>query len=147
MRPWGAGRLAPYPTAIRRPHATVAIDPTSRAATSRDRQLVHLGVGLASPGHATASKRPSEQCEDAQSGAPSMCINSVKQCVPSYAGDHRAIGREAVMSSEEDHVHDRRTAPGCRHLGRDRPYRVGRAHRRQQLAATVRQLPLSCRWH
>lgn len=44
-RPWGAGRLAPYPAAIRRPHATVVIDPTTQLGVFRDRagQVVEMG--------------------------------------------------------------------------------------------------------
>jgi putative ATP-grasp target RiPP len=44
-RPWGAGRLAPYPTATRRPHATVTIDPTTQLGVFRDRtgQVVEMG--------------------------------------------------------------------------------------------------------
>ncbi|MFY4720103.1 putative ATP-grasp-modified RiPP [Streptomyces sp. LaBMicrA B280] len=55
-RPWGASRLAPYPTAIRRPHATVAIDPTTQLGVFRDRvgQVVDMGKHGTSSGTETS---------------------------------------------------------------------------------------------
>jgi putative ATP-grasp target RiPP len=36
-RPWGAGRLAPYPATVHRPHVTVSIDPLTQIGEFRDR--------------------------------------------------------------------------------------------------------------
>jgi putative ATP-grasp target RiPP len=44
-RPWGIGRLAPYPTTARLPFTTVTIDPTTQTGVFYDRsgQVVEMG--------------------------------------------------------------------------------------------------------
>ncbi|WP_284581206.1 putative ATP-grasp-modified RiPP [Streptomyces sp. 2P-4] len=37
VRPWGASRLAPYPTTIPRPHASVSVAPETQLAVFLDR--------------------------------------------------------------------------------------------------------------
>ncbi|MEU7012648.1 putative ATP-grasp-modified RiPP [Streptomyces sp. 2RAF24] len=65
-RPWGAGRLAPYPTVTRRPHATVAIDPTTQLGVFRDRagQVVEMGKHGTSSGTETSTTTNSDSRND-----------------------------------------------------------------------------------
>ncbi|MFI8512218.1 putative ATP-grasp-modified RiPP [Streptomyces sp. NPDC085460] len=64
--PWGAGRLAPYPTVTRRPHATVAIDPTTQLGVFRDRvgQVVEMGKHGTSSGTETSTTTNSDSRND-----------------------------------------------------------------------------------
>lgn len=45
VRPWGVGRLAPYPTTTRRPFVSVRLDPQSQLGvyTDRDGRPVEMG--------------------------------------------------------------------------------------------------------
>ncbi|MFI9241491.1 putative ATP-grasp-modified RiPP [Streptomyces sp. NPDC053086] len=65
-RPWGVGRLAPYPTTIRRPHATVAIDATTQLGVFRDRagQVVEMGKHGTSSGTETSTTTNSDSKND-----------------------------------------------------------------------------------
>ncbi|WP_370423921.1 putative ATP-grasp-modified RiPP [Streptomyces sp. QH1-20] len=65
-RPWGADRLAPYPTTIRRPHATVAIDPVTQTGVYRDRlgQVLEMGKHGTSSGTETKTTTNSDSAPD-----------------------------------------------------------------------------------
>lgn len=65
-RPWGAGRLAPYPTTVRRPHATVTIDPSTQTGVYRDRlgQVVEMGKHGTSSGTETSTNTNSDSAPD-----------------------------------------------------------------------------------
>ncbi|WP_411113218.1 putative ATP-grasp-modified RiPP [Streptomyces sp. 029-5] len=65
-RPWGAGRLAPYPTAVRRPHATVIIDPATQVGVFRDRsgRVVEMGKHGTSSGTETSTTTNSDSQND-----------------------------------------------------------------------------------
>ncbi|MCX4394371.1 putative ATP-grasp-modified RiPP [Streptomyces sp. NBC_00264] len=65
-RPWGASRLAPYPTTIRRPHATVTVDPATQLGVFRDRagQVVEMGKH----GTSSATETSTSTSSDGQSG-------------------------------------------------------------------------------
>ncbi|TVL90050.1 putative ATP-grasp-modified RiPP [Streptomyces sp. SAJ15] len=54
-RPWGASRLAPYPTTVCRPHATVEVDPDTQLGVFRDRggQVIEMGKHGTSAGTET----------------------------------------------------------------------------------------------
>ncbi|WP_436786237.1 putative ATP-grasp-modified RiPP [Yinghuangia sp. YIM S10712] len=45
LRPWGVGRMRPYPSTCAQPFATVAIDPVTQLGVFRDRrgQVVEMG--------------------------------------------------------------------------------------------------------
>ncbi|MBB1245827.1 putative ATP-grasp-modified RiPP [Streptomyces durbertensis] len=45
VRPWGVGRLAPYPTTTLRLHATVSVDPRTQLGVFRDSlgEVVEMG--------------------------------------------------------------------------------------------------------
>ncbi|WP_405621866.1 putative ATP-grasp-modified RiPP [Streptomyces sp. NBC_01511] len=64
--PWGAGRLAPYPTTILRPHATVTIDPVTQVGMFRDRfgQVVEMGKHGTSCGTETSTITNSDSAND-----------------------------------------------------------------------------------
>ncbi|MFE5828566.1 putative ATP-grasp-modified RiPP [Streptomyces erythrochromogenes] len=66
VRPWGAGRLAPYPTTIPLPHSSVHIDPDTQLGVFRDRagQVVEMGKHGTSSGTETSTSTSS----DGQSG-------------------------------------------------------------------------------
>jgi putative ATP-grasp target RiPP len=66
MRPWGAGRLGPYPTATRLPHATVAIDPATQLGVFRDRagHVVEMGKHGTSSGTETSTVTNSDSQND-----------------------------------------------------------------------------------
>ncbi|MGW4158667.1 putative ATP-grasp-modified RiPP [Streptomyces sp. NPDC004788] len=65
-RPWGANRLSPYPTTIRRPHVSVSIDPDTQLGTflDRDGRVVEMGKHGTSSGTETSTSTSS----DGQSG-------------------------------------------------------------------------------
>ncbi|QKV94639.1 putative ATP-grasp-modified RiPP [Streptomyces sp. NA02950] len=65
-RPWGVGRLAPYPTTVRRPHATVTIDPGTQTGVYRDRlgQLVEMGKHGTSSGTETSTATNPDSAPD-----------------------------------------------------------------------------------
>ncbi|MFC9266192.1 putative ATP-grasp-modified RiPP [Streptomyces zhihengii] len=50
-RPWGADRLAPYPTVTHRPHASVTVDPATQLGIFTD----HLGMVIEMGKHGTSS--------------------------------------------------------------------------------------------
>lgn len=56
-RPWGTARLAPYPTVVKQPFATVTIDPATQTGVFRDRhgQVVEMGKHGTSTGTETAT--------------------------------------------------------------------------------------------
>jgi putative ATP-grasp target RiPP len=51
VRPWGADRLAPYPTTVKLPFTTVTIDPTTQTGVFHD----HLGQVVEMGKHGTSS--------------------------------------------------------------------------------------------
>ncbi|MGG7569248.1 putative ATP-grasp-modified RiPP [Streptomyces sirii] len=65
-RPWGAGRLAPYPTTVRRPHASVTIDPGTQLGVFRDQagQVVEMGKHGTSSGTETSTTTNSDSQND-----------------------------------------------------------------------------------
>jgi putative ATP-grasp target RiPP len=65
-RPWGAGRLAPYPTTVLRPHATVAVDPATQLGVFRDRagEVVEMGKHGTSSGTETSTTTNSDSAND-----------------------------------------------------------------------------------
>ena len=65
-RPWGASRLAPYPTIIQRPHATVTIDPDTQLGVFRDRAglVVEMGAHGTSKGTETSTTTNSDSKND-----------------------------------------------------------------------------------
>lgn len=56
-RPWGVGRLGPYPTALKLPFTTVTIDPTTQTGVFRDSagQVVEMGKHGTSSATATST--------------------------------------------------------------------------------------------
>ncbi|MFE5673825.1 putative ATP-grasp-modified RiPP [Streptomyces erythrochromogenes] len=66
VRPWGAGRLAPYPTTIPRPHASVSIDPDTQLGVFRDR-AGHV-VEMGKHGTSTGTETSTSTSADGQSG-------------------------------------------------------------------------------
>ncbi|MEV5202808.1 putative ATP-grasp-modified RiPP [Streptomyces sp. NPDC053720] len=70
-RPWGAGRLAPCPTTVRRPHATVTVDPATQLGVFRDRagQVVEMGRHGTSSGTGTSTSAGDPAVERAHAGA------------------------------------------------------------------------------
>jgi len=65
-RPWGASRLAPYPTTIQRPHSTVTIDPDTQLGVFRDRAglVVEMGAHGTSKGTETSTTTNSDSKND-----------------------------------------------------------------------------------
>ncbi|MFD7721797.1 putative ATP-grasp-modified RiPP [Streptomyces sp. NPDC058955] len=65
-RPWGAARLAPYPTVLRRPHATVTVDPTTQLGVFRDGagRVVEMGKHGTSSGTETSTTTNSDSRND-----------------------------------------------------------------------------------
>ncbi|WP_431775739.1 putative ATP-grasp-modified RiPP [Streptomyces cucumeris] len=65
-RPWGVGRLAPYPTTVRRPYATVTIDPETQTGVYRDRlgRVVEMGKHGTSSGTETSTTTNSDSAPD-----------------------------------------------------------------------------------
>ncbi|MGC9500542.1 putative ATP-grasp-modified RiPP [Streptomyces sp. WG7] len=66
VRPWGTGRLTPYPTTVRRPHATVVIDPATQLGVFRDRcgHVVEMGKHGTSSGTETSTTTNSDSAND-----------------------------------------------------------------------------------
>lgn len=64
--PWGAGRLAPYPTTTRRPHATVVIDPATQLGVYQDHagRVVEMGAHGTARGTETATTTNSDSKND-----------------------------------------------------------------------------------
>ncbi|NJQ14122.1 putative ATP-grasp-modified RiPP [Streptomyces bohaiensis] len=52
-RPWGAGRLAPYPTVTRRGHASVTIDPGTQLGVFTDQNGTVIDMGKHGTGKGT----------------------------------------------------------------------------------------------
>ncbi|MBL1088748.1 MULTISPECIES: putative ATP-grasp-modified RiPP [Streptomyces] len=65
-RPWGAGRLAPYPTTLRRSHATVTVDPATQLGVFRDHagQVVEMGKHGTSSGTETSTTTNADSQND-----------------------------------------------------------------------------------
>ncbi|MFF7728676.1 putative ATP-grasp-modified RiPP [Streptomyces sp. NPDC008001] len=65
-RPWGASRLAPYPTTLRRSHTTVAIDGDSQLGVFRDRfgNVLEMGKHGTSSGTETNTTTNSDSAPD-----------------------------------------------------------------------------------
>ncbi|MFE9117255.1 putative ATP-grasp-modified RiPP [Streptomyces sp. NPDC007172] len=65
-RPWGIGRLAPYPTTTYRPHATVTIDPATQLGVFRDHSglVVEMGKHGTSSGTETSTTTNSDSKND-----------------------------------------------------------------------------------
>lgn len=65
-RPWGVRRLSPYPTTVRRPHATVTIDPLTQLGVFRDRVglVVDMGKHGTSSGTETSTTTNSDSAPD-----------------------------------------------------------------------------------
>ncbi|MER6343241.1 putative ATP-grasp-modified RiPP [Streptomyces sp. NPDC001595] len=57
VRPWGIGRLAPYPTTRKLPYVTVTIDPTTQTGIFRNNQgeVVEMGKHGTSSGTETST--------------------------------------------------------------------------------------------
>ncbi|MFF5568982.1 putative ATP-grasp-modified RiPP [Streptomyces sp. NPDC012623] len=64
--PWGASRLAPYPTTIQRPHAMVSVDPTTQLGVFKDRAglVVEMGAHGTSKGTETSTTTNSDSKND-----------------------------------------------------------------------------------
>jgi putative ATP-grasp target RiPP len=64
--PWGASRLAPYPATIRRPHATVTVDPDTQLGVFRDRagHVVEMGKHGTSKGTESSTVTNSDSQND-----------------------------------------------------------------------------------
>ena len=65
-RPWGVGRLAPYPVTLPRPHASVAVDPDTQLGVFRDRdgRVVEMGKHGTSRGTETSTTTNSDSRND-----------------------------------------------------------------------------------
>ncbi|WP_052851303.1 putative ATP-grasp-modified RiPP [Streptomyces avicenniae] len=65
-QPWAVGRLGPYPTTIRRPHATVTVDPDTQLGVYRDRhgQVIEMGKHGTSTGTETATTTNADSKND-----------------------------------------------------------------------------------
>ncbi|WP_280715080.1 putative ATP-grasp-modified RiPP [Kitasatospora sp. MAP5-34] len=68
-RPWGISRLAPYPTTVQLPHATVTVDPATQLGVFRDRagQVVEMGKHGTSSGTETSTTTNSDSDSDSDS--------------------------------------------------------------------------------
>lgn len=55
-RPWGVGRLAPYPTVTRLPHASVVIDPDTQLGIYLDHAGRVIEMGKHGTGKGTETK-------------------------------------------------------------------------------------------
>ncbi|WP_129841954.1 putative ATP-grasp-modified RiPP [Streptomyces sp. RFCAC02] len=66
IRPWGADRLAPYPTTVRLPHVSVTIDPDTQLGVFRDRtgHVVEMGKHGTSKGTETSTTTNSDSAND-----------------------------------------------------------------------------------
>ncbi|MFE0460440.1 putative ATP-grasp-modified RiPP [Kitasatospora sp. NPDC058965] len=65
-RPWGAGRLKPYPTTTRLPYASVSIDAGTQLGVFRDRAglVVEMGKHGTSSGTETSTTTNSDSAND-----------------------------------------------------------------------------------
>lgn len=65
-RPWGVGRLAPYPTTVQRTHASVVIDTDTQLGVFRDRAgaVVEMGQHGTSKGTETSTVTNSDSQND-----------------------------------------------------------------------------------
>ncbi|MFJ9183994.1 putative ATP-grasp-modified RiPP [Streptomyces anulatus] len=65
-RPWGAGRLAPYPTVTHLPHASVALDPDTQLGVFTDRcgTVVEMGKHGTAKGTETSTTTNSDSAPD-----------------------------------------------------------------------------------
>lgn len=61
-RPWGANRLAPYPTTVPVPHASASVDPATQLGVFRDWRgnLVEMGKHGTSSGTETSTSTSSD---------------------------------------------------------------------------------------
>ncbi|MFE6099733.1 putative ATP-grasp-modified RiPP [Streptomyces laurentii] len=66
VRPWGVGRLAPYPTTVQLPHASVSIDPETQLGVFRDR--VGRVVEMGKHGTNSGTETKTSTSPDGQSG-------------------------------------------------------------------------------
>ncbi|MEV5260951.1 putative ATP-grasp-modified RiPP [Streptomyces anulatus] len=66
MRPWGADRLAPYPTVTHRPHAAVSLDPDTQLGIFTDSvgTVVEMGKHGTSKGTETSTTTNSDSAPD-----------------------------------------------------------------------------------
>ncbi|MEU4175058.1 putative ATP-grasp-modified RiPP [Streptomyces sp. NPDC026589] len=66
VRPWGADRLAPYPTATHRPHTSVALDPDTQLGIFADRvgTVVEMGKHGTAKGTETSTITNSDSAPD-----------------------------------------------------------------------------------
>ncbi|MFJ3194708.1 putative ATP-grasp-modified RiPP [Streptomyces griseoviridis] len=55
-RPWGVGRLAPYPSVAERPHASVTVDPDTQLGRYLDRDGRPVEMGKHGTGKGTETK-------------------------------------------------------------------------------------------
>lgn len=66
VRPWGVGRLAPYPTVTHRTHASVRLDPATQLGLYTDRtgSVIELGKHGTSSGTETSTNTNSDSAPD-----------------------------------------------------------------------------------
>ena len=66
VRPWGTGRLGPYPTVTHRPHASVTLDPDTQLGVYLDHagQVVEMGKHGTSKGTETKTATTSDSAPD-----------------------------------------------------------------------------------
>ncbi|NEC01499.1 putative ATP-grasp-modified RiPP [Streptomyces anulatus] len=66
LRPWGADRLAPYPTVTHLPHASVALDPDTQLGIFADRcgTVVEMGKHGTAKGTETSTTTNSDSAPD-----------------------------------------------------------------------------------
>ncbi|MEW2622028.1 putative ATP-grasp-modified RiPP [Streptomyces sp. NPDC048106] len=66
VRPWGAGRLAPYPTVTRLPFVSVGLDPDTQLGvyTGHDGKPVEMGKHGTSKGTETSTNTNSDSAPD-----------------------------------------------------------------------------------
>ncbi|WP_030573452.1 putative ATP-grasp-modified RiPP [Streptomyces aureocirculatus] len=66
VRPWGAGRLAPYPKITHRPHASVTLEPDTQLGIYVDRtgKIIDMGKHGTSSGTETPTSTNSDSAPD-----------------------------------------------------------------------------------
>ncbi|WP_181804959.1 putative ATP-grasp-modified RiPP [Streptomyces shenzhenensis] len=66
VRPWGAGRLTPYPTVTHRPYASVTLDPDTQLGVYTDRSgtVIEMGKHGTSKGTETSTNTNSDSAPD-----------------------------------------------------------------------------------
>ncbi|MCT6776347.1 putative ATP-grasp-modified RiPP [Streptomyces sp. CS7] len=66
MRPWGADRLAPYPTVARRSHASATLDPDTQLGVFTDRvgTVIEMGKHGTARGTETSTVTNSDSAPD-----------------------------------------------------------------------------------